>query len=62
MVTGLIAVDAGGRRGDRGARLGIVMDGARPVAALPDDERGLFAAEFDDDPLRVNKKRDRRLI
>ena len=56
---GRVAVDADGRGGDGGARLGVVVDGARPTAALPDHERGLFAAEFDDDPL---KKIDRRLI
>ena len=50
-VPSVIAVDAG-RRCD-GARLRVVVDGARPVAALPPHQRRLLAAEFDDDALNM---------
>ena len=45
----MIAVDVD-RRCD-GARLRVVVDGARPVAALPPHQRRLLATEFDDDAL-----------
>ena len=57
-VPSVTAVDAGRRGGGDGARLRVVVDGARPVAALPPHQRRLLAAEFDDDALNTDKGTD----